>query len=187
VLPGKQDDCRLNLREPPYADRSQSHLLPRCGDLTLWFFVAVSCCSFPSLCGLSLPAERSVEPSPIHPKRSSPERRSYSGMQPLVSLLTRSRTVLDSSTLRPLPPGTYNLTVEAKGFTRWEETGIVEHQGESHSAPNIVLAIGSVTAEIRSHRLMQVSYRWTTVPAPRLLTKPWPIRSASKEETQQNS
>lgn len=46
-------------------------------------------------------------------------------------------------------PGTYKLTVVAQGFTQWAETGIVEHQGESHNIPSIALAIGLATAEVQ--------------------------------------
>ncbi|KAA6456618.1 hypothetical protein DYQ86_24440 [Acidobacteria bacterium AB60] len=41
-----------------------------------------------------------------------------------------------------LIPGTYSVTISAKGFTPWEETGIVLNQGDSRTVPNIHLKIG---------------------------------------------
>ena len=46
-----------------------------------------------------------------------------------------------------LPPGTYTVTVSAKGFASWRETGILLNQGDSRTVPNIHLKISSdVTA-----------------------------------------
>ena len=44
--------------------------------------------------------------------------------------------------------GTYKLTVKAEGFTTWQATGLIEHQGENHNVPNIVLPIGSTSATV---------------------------------------
>jgi hypothetical protein len=46
-------------------------------------------------------------------------------------------------------PGSYKLRVEAQGFAHWSESGIVEHQGESHNIPRIELAVGTATAEVQ--------------------------------------
>jgi len=42
-----------------------------------------------------------------------------------------------------LQPGTYTLTVSAKGFSTWKETGILLNQGDSRTVPNIHLKISS--------------------------------------------
>jgi hypothetical protein len=42
-----------------------------------------------------------------------------------------------------LPPGTYTLTVSAKGFATWKETGIVLNQGDSRTVANIHLKVSS--------------------------------------------
>jgi hypothetical protein len=42
-----------------------------------------------------------------------------------------------------LPPGSYTLTVTAKGFSTWKETGIVLNQGDSRTVANIHLKISS--------------------------------------------
>jgi hypothetical protein len=42
-----------------------------------------------------------------------------------------------------LIPGTYKITISAKSFASWEETGIVLNQGDSRTVPNIHLRIGS--------------------------------------------
>jgi hypothetical protein len=47
-----------------------------------------------------------------------------------------------------LPPGTYTITISAKGFTSWEMNGIVLNQGDSRTVPNIHLKVGSETAEV---------------------------------------
>lgn len=45
-------------------------------------------------------------------------------------------------------PDTYTLLITASGFEKWQETDIVEHQGEEHNVPHIVLKIGSTTASV---------------------------------------
>ena len=46
-----------------------------------------------------------------------------------------------------LPPGTYTVTVSAKGFASWKETSVLLNQGDSRTIPNIHLKISSdVTA-----------------------------------------
>jgi hypothetical protein len=47
-----------------------------------------------------------------------------------------------------LIPGTYTVTISAKGFTSWEENGIVLNQGDSRTIANIHLKVGSETAEV---------------------------------------
>jgi hypothetical protein len=47
-----------------------------------------------------------------------------------------------------LPPGTYSVTISAKGFASWEETGIVLSQGDSRTLPNIHLKIGTDTTAV---------------------------------------
>jgi len=42
-----------------------------------------------------------------------------------------------------LIPGTYTVSVSAKGFASWKETGILLNQGDSRSIPNIHLKIGT--------------------------------------------
>jgi hypothetical protein len=42
-----------------------------------------------------------------------------------------------------LMPGTYTVSITAKGFAAWEENGIVLNQGDSRTIPNIHLKIGS--------------------------------------------
>jgi hypothetical protein len=42
-----------------------------------------------------------------------------------------------------VPPGSYTLTVTAKGFSTWKETGILLNQGDSRTVPNIHLKISS--------------------------------------------
>src|SRR6266702_1643809 len=42
-----------------------------------------------------------------------------------------------------LMPGTYTVTISAKGFASWEINGIVLNQGDSRTIPNIHLKIGS--------------------------------------------
>ena len=42
-----------------------------------------------------------------------------------------------------LPPGTYTVTIVAKGFSKWEETGILLNQGESRTIANIHLKVSS--------------------------------------------
>jgi len=42
-----------------------------------------------------------------------------------------------------LIPGTYKVTITAKSFATWEETGILLNQGDSRTIPNIHLKIGS--------------------------------------------
>ena len=42
-----------------------------------------------------------------------------------------------------LVPGTYKVTITAKSFATWEETGILINQGDSRTVPSIKLKIGS--------------------------------------------
>jgi Carboxypeptidase regulatory-like domain/TonB-dependent Receptor Plug Domain len=42
-----------------------------------------------------------------------------------------------------LPPGTYTVTISAKGFAEWKETGVLLNQGDSRTIPNIHLKISS--------------------------------------------
>ena len=42
-----------------------------------------------------------------------------------------------------LPPGTYTVTITAKGFSKWEETGVLLNQGESRTIANIHLKVSS--------------------------------------------
>jgi hypothetical protein len=42
-----------------------------------------------------------------------------------------------------LIPGTYKVTINAKSFATWEETGILLNQGDTRTIPNIHLKIGS--------------------------------------------
>ena len=51
-----------------------------------------------------------------------------------------------------LIPGTYTVTVSAKGFTSWEMNGIVLNQGDSRTIPNIHMKVGSESAEVRHFR-----------------------------------
>jgi hypothetical protein len=41
-----------------------------------------------------------------------------------------------------LIPGTYTVTITAKGFAAWKETGVLLNQGDSRSLPNIHLRVG---------------------------------------------
>jgi carboxypeptidase family protein len=45
-------------------------------------------------------------------------------------------------------PGTYTVTVSAKGFSNWEEKGITVHQQESRTVPNIALKVGAVAETV---------------------------------------
>src|SRR5215472_14883835 len=47
-----------------------------------------------------------------------------------------------------LIPGTYTVTISGKGFTSWEENGILLNQGDSRTIANIHLKVGSETAEV---------------------------------------
>ena len=42
-----------------------------------------------------------------------------------------------------LVPGTYKVTITAKSFATWEETGVLINQGDSRTVPSIKLKIGS--------------------------------------------
>jgi hypothetical protein len=45
-------------------------------------------------------------------------------------------------------PGTYTLTISAKGFEAWREKGITIYQQESRTVPNIALKVGAVTETV---------------------------------------
>jgi hypothetical protein len=47
-----------------------------------------------------------------------------------------------------LIPGSYSVTISAKGFSPWEETGVVLNQGDSRTVANIHLKIGSESAAV---------------------------------------
>jgi hypothetical protein len=47
-----------------------------------------------------------------------------------------------------LIPGSYTVTVSAKGFTSWEMNGITLNQGDSRTIPGIHMKVGSETAEV---------------------------------------
>ena len=47
-----------------------------------------------------------------------------------------------------LIPGTYKVTISAKSFATWEETGILLNQGDSRTIPNIHLKIGSESTAV---------------------------------------
>ena len=47
-----------------------------------------------------------------------------------------------------LPPGTYTVTITAKGFAKWEETGVLLNQGESRTIANIHLKVSSDTTAV---------------------------------------
>jgi hypothetical protein len=47
-----------------------------------------------------------------------------------------------------LIPGSYSVTISAKGFSPWEETGIVLNQGDSRTVANIHLKIGAENAAV---------------------------------------
>src|ERR1039458_9278254 len=42
-----------------------------------------------------------------------------------------------------LIPGTYTVTITAKGFATWEENNVLLNQGDSRTVPNIHMKIGS--------------------------------------------
>src|SRR5260370_11996267 len=47
-----------------------------------------------------------------------------------------------------IQPGNYTLTISAKGFSTWEEKGIVIYQQESRTVTNIALKVGAVTETV---------------------------------------
>jgi hypothetical protein len=54
-------------------------------------------------------------------------------------------TKADSSgffSVTALIPGTYTVTISAKGFASWKETGVLLNQGDSRNLPNIHLKVG---------------------------------------------
>ncbi len=60
-------------------------------------------------------------------------------------------TKADSSGLfsvTALIPGTYTVSISAKGFVSWEETGILLNQGDSRTIPNIHLRPGGATEAV---------------------------------------
>jgi len=52
-------------------------------------------------------------------------------------------------TVTALPPGTYEVTVSATGFSSWQQKGVVLNQGDNRTLPNIALAIGQTTQEVQ--------------------------------------
>src|ERR1039457_5122807 len=46
-------------------------------------------------------------------------------------------------TFAAVPPSSYNVSNELKGFTRWETTGVVLNAGDKQVIPNISLKVGS--------------------------------------------
>ncbi len=61
------------------------------------------------------------------------------------------KTTADSSgffSVTALIPGKYTITISAKGFSNWEETGVVLNQGDSRTLPNIHLKVGSETQAV---------------------------------------
>jgi len=51
-------------------------------------------------------------------------------------------------TIAAVPPGTYTLTVEMRGFKRWERTGITFNAGDKRHVSDIMLEIGPTTTEV---------------------------------------
>jgi hypothetical protein len=47
-----------------------------------------------------------------------------------------------------LTPGTYTVSISAKGFAPWKETGILLNQGDSRTVPNIKLSVGTGTSVV---------------------------------------
>lgn len=45
-------------------------------------------------------------------------------------------------------PGTYNLSINAKGFRPWELDGIAMSQGDNRTVPNVSLKVGNSTAQV---------------------------------------
>jgi hypothetical protein len=64
--------------------------------------------------------------------------------------ITRN-TVSNSSgfyTVAAIPPGTYTVTVIAKGFQQYSQSGIVFTEGQSRTLPNLKLSIGSESQQV---------------------------------------
>ncbi len=51
-------------------------------------------------------------------------------------------------TIAAVPTGTYTVTVEAKGFAKWEQTGVVFNPGDKRHLSDIVLQVGSTTEQV---------------------------------------
>jgi hypothetical protein len=61
--------------------------------------------------------------------------------------------------LTALQPATYTATITAKGFTTWQEPGIVMNVGDDRTIPNIKLKVGSTSAQVEV-----VSENYASVP-----------------------
>ncbi len=62
------------------------------------------------------------------------------------------RTVSNTSgffTIVAIPAGAYTVTIETPGFAKWEQAGIVFHQGDVIKVPDIVLKVSAVIEEIK--------------------------------------
>jgi carboxypeptidase family protein len=46
-------------------------------------------------------------------------------------------------TISGIPAGTYDVSVEAQGFVKWERTGVVFHPGDKINLPDILLPVGT--------------------------------------------
>ncbi len=58
------------------------------------------------------------------------------------------RTVSNSDgyfTISAIQPGTYTITIEAQGFQKWEEKGLVMNSSEKRNLSNIALTVGNIT------------------------------------------
>jgi hypothetical protein len=58
-----------------------------------------------------------------------------------------------------LQPATYTVTITAKGFTTWQEPGIVMNQGDDRTVPKIALKVGTTSAQVEV-----VSENYASVP-----------------------
>jgi len=61
-------------------------------------------------------------------------------------------TVSNGSGFFDLPairPGSYTVSITARGFAPWEERNIVFNQGENRTLPNIALQVGSISEQVR--------------------------------------
>jgi Carboxypeptidase regulatory-like domain/TonB-dependent Receptor Plug Domain len=60
-------------------------------------------------------------------------------------------TVADSSgffSVTALIPGTYSVSISAKGFAPWKETGVLLNQGDTRNIPAIKLSVGGAGASV---------------------------------------